>query len=537
MKNYSYQELKNVIKVGDEVRAIKGKNNPCAKLKDDGSNTQKITQVDQDRFYINTCYHSYTDGGYLEIVPTTLEIIPTTTTMKNYSYQELKNVIKVGDEVRAIKGKGNPCSELRDDGSNTQKITQVNEDGFWIHGCYHPYAQGGYLEIVPTTNTMTYQELKNVIKVGDEVRAIKGKNNPCGQIKKDGSNTQRITWVNEDGFSINNCHHSYTEGGYLEIVPTTLENVPTINPMKNYSYKELKNVIKVGDEVRAIKGESNPCGELRDDSSNTQKITRVDQDGFSINRCHHSYTGSGYLEIVPTTKTMKYEELKNVIKVGDEVRAIDGKTNLCSDLKDDGSNTRKITEVNGYGFRINGCHYSYTEYGYLEIVPKTLEIVPTTTTMKNYSYQELKNVIKVGYEVRAIKGKNNPCGKIKDDGSDTRKITRVDQDGFCINKCYHSYTDNGYLEIVPRTLENLAVGDLVLDASGFTRRVLVDLGGEGEFHVYVLSNQSEHNAVYRAYTVHEMKQANYTPFVEVAKPAKMTHAEIEAKLGHAVELV
>jgi len=34
-----------------------------------------------------------------------------------------------------------------------------------------------------------------------------------------------------------------------------------------------------------------------------------------------------------------------------------------------------------------------------------------------------------------------------------------------------------------------------------------------------------------------MKQANCTPFVEVAKPAKMTHAEIEAKLGHAVELV
>jgi len=85
---------------------------------------------------------------------------------------------------------------------------------------------------------MTYKELKNVIKVGDEVRAIEGKGNPCVKLKDDGSNTQKITRVNEDGFSINRCYHSYTADGYLEIVPRTLEIVPrtleivpTTNPM------------------------------------------------------------------------------------------------------------------------------------------------------------------------------------------------------------------------------------------------------------------------------------------------------------------
>jgi len=67
---------------------------------------------------------------------------------------------------------------------------------------------------------------------------------------------------------------------------------------------------------------------------------------------------------------MTYKELKDVIKVGDEVRAIKGKDNPCAQLKNDGSDTQRITQVNGYGFRINGCYHSYTEYGYLEIVSK-----------------------------------------------------------------------------------------------------------------------------------------------------------------------
>ena len=44
-----------------------------------------------------------------------------------YSYAELKGRIKVGDEVRAVPGKENPCSELENDGSNIEKITRVTE--------------------------------------------------------------------------------------------------------------------------------------------------------------------------------------------------------------------------------------------------------------------------------------------------------------------------------------------------------------------------------------------------------------------------
>lgn len=74
-----------------------------------------------------------------------------------------------------------------------------------------------------------------------------------------------------------------------------------------------------------------------------------------------------------------YSELKGVIKVGDRVRAVPGKANLCNELKKDGSNECTITEVGDSYFRINGCsHYFSDADYYLEIIDDT----PSWDTLK-----------------------------------------------------------------------------------------------------------------------------------------------------------
>ena len=72
---------------------------------------------------------------------------------KIYSYAEFQAVAKVGDVVRAVKGKSNYCSKIRDDGSTTAKITEVTQDGVYINDCNHSLKEDGYLEVVETVKT------------------------------------------------------------------------------------------------------------------------------------------------------------------------------------------------------------------------------------------------------------------------------------------------------------------------------------------------------------------------------------------------
>lgn len=65
---YSYADLRKVIKVGDTVKAVAGKNNHCNKLNKDGSNKGKITEIDEDGFRINGCRHFFVDGAYLDLI-------------------------------------------------------------------------------------------------------------------------------------------------------------------------------------------------------------------------------------------------------------------------------------------------------------------------------------------------------------------------------------------------------------------------------------------------------------------------------------
>ena len=67
MTTYPYSQLKGIIKVGDIVSAVPGKKNRCDRLLDNGRNTQKITRVNDIWFYIDECFHSYNETGYLRI--------------------------------------------------------------------------------------------------------------------------------------------------------------------------------------------------------------------------------------------------------------------------------------------------------------------------------------------------------------------------------------------------------------------------------------------------------------------------------------
>jgi len=89
-----------------------------------------------------------------------------------------------------------------------------------------------------------------------------------------------------------------------------------------------------------------------------------------------------------------------------------------------------------------------------------------------YSYAELKGKIKVGDRVRAINGKSNPCEKLISDGSNTQKITEVNDEYFRINGCLHRYHGHNHLEIVPKTMEHAAYGDIIVTKGGDKRKVL-----------------------------------------------------------------
>jgi hypothetical protein len=78
-----------------------------------------------------------------------------------------------------------------------------------------------------------------------------------------------------------------------------------------------------------------------------------------------------------------YAELKGKIKVGDKVRAVNGKENGCQELGDvestDVQNEKicEITAVNGGYFSINDCPHGYHSESFLELLTeeKTLDTV------------------------------------------------------------------------------------------------------------------------------------------------------------------
>jgi hypothetical protein len=81
---YSYAELKGRIKVGDKVRAVPGNKHGCVELSK--GMIREITEVTDDHFCINDCWHEYDDDCYLDLLtdePRTLDNLQEGDQVKN----------------------------------------------------------------------------------------------------------------------------------------------------------------------------------------------------------------------------------------------------------------------------------------------------------------------------------------------------------------------------------------------------------------------------------------------------------------------
>lgn len=98
-----------------------------------------------------------------------------------YSYSELKNILKVGDIVRAVPGALNICGQFKNIGLDTQKITEVADEYFRINGCGHGWDETGFLEILPR-HEITWDTLQVGDQLADEDGDIRTVLGVCGRV-------------------------------------------------------------------------------------------------------------------------------------------------------------------------------------------------------------------------------------------------------------------------------------------------------------------------------------------------------------------
>lgn len=157
-----------------------------------------------------------------------------------------------------------------------------------------------------------------------------------------------------------------------------------------------------------------------------------------------------------------------------------------------------------------------------------------------YSYAELKGKIKVGDTVRAVAGKNNQCNELNNDGSNTRVITKVNDEFFWINGCFHGYYADYFLEIVEEptdepservvTWENLQKGDVISDENN-EQTILARIED-----IVSVSYSNEKTYHHHWYSIEQLKQNGYKP-EPLKQKHKVTLAEIAEKFGEEVEVV
>ena len=122
-----------------------------------------------------------------------------------------------------------------------------------------------------------------------------------------------------------------------------------------------------------------------------------------------------------------------------------------------------------------------------------------------HEYSELKGLVKFGDRVRAVPGKNNVCIKLNDDGSNECRITDVNDTGFRIDGCVHGFSEGCYLDLIEKTLDSLAEGDVVVDNIG--RRTVLGVCGR----VYLMSTRDYQDRFGVGYTAKELRSAGYRP--------------------------
>jgi hypothetical protein len=161
-----------------------------------------------------------------------------------------------------------------------------------------------------------------------------------------------------------------------------------------------------------------------------------------------------------------------------------------------------------------------------------------------YKYSELKGKIKVGDIVRAVPGKDNYCGELNDDGSNTAKITAVTNVNFFINDCDHSFKGSGYLEIVneEKTLETLEVGDTVIYDSCWKKDILAVLHRNGEKTVYVMSevykdeNDTRRKKIDATWTAYELELRDFSYPQPQEEMEEVTMEQVCEKFGKNVKI-
>lgn len=156
--------------------------------------------------------------------------------------------------------------------------------------------------------------------------------------------------------------------------------------------------------------------------------------------------------------------------------------------------------------------------------------------MPIYKYSELKDILRVGDEVRAVYGKRNDCNKLDKEGKKSAKITNIDDNGFKIDGCWHSFLSEAFLELFPRTpsWETLKVGDVIVSASGLEATVL-EVGASRK--TFLRSMWGIPDVANGWLTLKE--EGNWTLKSPIPEPpiCEMTLAEVEQALGKKIKIV
>lgn len=163
---YTYNEYAKIAKVGDVVRAVPGKQSPCAVLGNDGVDTGTITKVATDVFCIEGCSHHSNQNGYLFLVS---------------SAEPSWETLKVGDEL-AFTGKNSLCAKILEIGASGKTFLRSNvyseankSINFERTGCWMTIAEAkedGW-KIVPPFQEMTVEEVSKL--VGKPVKIVESK--------------------------------------------------------------------------------------------------------------------------------------------------------------------------------------------------------------------------------------------------------------------------------------------------------------------------------------------------------------------------
>lgn len=156
----------------------------------------------------------------------------------------------------------------------------------------------------------------------------------------------------------------------------------------------------------------------------------------------------------------------------------------------------------------------------------------------------------VGRKVRAVLGKLNPCGQLRDDGSNTAEITRMDDTHVWINECRHALNGNGFLELLDEEpCEVIPLADFAHQDKIYTEKISMeefnekfkkDTRTEITWKNFTLEDKVRGIYSQRVFTVREWLEDSVKYGFELIQPdgtIKMTISQIEEKLGHKVQIV